>query len=226
MNVPKLASFISILALTSALTGTAFAQPAPTPRAYPSWTGATYPFEQHLSIMLLHLDDAALAMARTAQRDAKSAGTKLLSSKVIAERTRDIAALHSLYTQRYGQEPPAWPAPQNGSGPRMMGGYDGMMGGYGGMMGGNPGRRMGGAGYGPMMGYGDTYQMMMGNRANWWGSSSIDASFAPALMRLDAMEISMATLGLTSTESAMKALTHKVVSARAAELSQLAAALE
>lgn len=219
------------IAFASMLTGPSVAQPTATaPSSYPNWTGAPYPLAQHLTIMLLHFDDAAIAMGRAAQQNAKSESVKDLAAAVITERTRDIDATRSVYTKQYGQAPPAWPTPQNGYGPGMMGGYGpGMMGGgHGpGMMAGSYGQPGGtgnaGPRYGPMMmGYGDAYQMMMGGRANWWGSASADDSFVPALVRLDAMEISMATLGLTASDAATKRLAHNILSARTDELSRLA----
>ncbi len=74
---------------------------------------------------------------------------------------------------------------------------------------------------GQMMTSGDRYQMMMGQQSNWWGSTGADAGFAPALIRLDAMEISMATLGLRSNTAQTQALTHTILSARATELARL-----
>lgn len=223
------ARLASTLALVGLLTAPSLAQPTSSP-GYPNWTGTSYPFEQHLSIMLLHFDDTALAMARTAQEAAKSASVKHLAATVIPELTQAIDAMRSAYAKKYGQQPPAWPNPQSGYGPGMMfgNGGAGMIGGrYGpGMMygpGSNGGTSNGGTWYGPMMGYGDGYQMMMGRRAYWWGSSSnVDAGFVPSLMRLDAMEISMATLGLTATDPSTKVLVQGVVSARTAELSHLA----
>lgn len=72
-----------------------------------------------------------------------------------------------------------------------------------------------------MMGYGDAYQMMMGGQSNWWGSTNADSGFVQALIRLDAMEISMATLGLSSSEPDTEKLARSVVSARTDELSRL-----
>jgi hypothetical protein len=71
-----------------------------------------------------------------------------------------------------------------------------------------------------MTGQGDTYQMMSG-RSFWWGSANVDRGFGPALMRLDAMEISMATLGLTSGNTNDEKLARNVLSARSQELSSL-----
>lgn len=231
------------------------AQPTPASSSapgYPTWTGTAYPLAQHLQIMLLHFDQAALSMAQTAQQNAKSNTTKKLAAEVASQRSRDIAVLRSTYSKRYGETPPAWPSTQSGYGPYgpgMMGGYGqggygaGMMGGNGpgrnggppaqggngpGMMGGyapgpNGGSRAQGSGpwYGPMMGQGDAYQMMMGGRSFWWGSTNVDKGFVPALMRLDAMEISMATLGLTSGNTNDEKLARNVLSARSQELSSL-----
>src|ERR1035437_730977 len=256
MNMRRgiLLNFASI-ALCLGLAVPVAAQPKPASSGapgYPSWTGTAYPFAQHLQIMLLHFDQAALSMAQTAQQNATSVTIKKFAARVASERSRDIAAVRSAYSERYGQAPPAWPSPQSGYGPYgpgMMGGYGqggngpGMMGGdspgpnggqsaqsgYGpGMMGGNgPGQNGGpraqgsGPWYGPMMGQGDSYQMMMGGRSFWWGSSNVDKGFVPALMRLDAMEISMATIGLTSGDANDETLARKVLSARSQELSSL-----
>lgn len=209
------------IAFTATLTGVSVAQPTSSPSGYPGWTGASYPFDQHLTIMILHLDDAALAIARQAQQTAKSESTKKLAAGVVAERTSEIASIRSAYDRRYGQAPPAWPTPQVGYGPGMMGGGygPGMMGrGYRpGMMGGGYGAGM----MGMMMGYGDVYQMMMGGRSNWWGSANADTGLVPALIRLDAMQISMATLAVTSNDADTKSVAHRIVSARTAELSRL-----
>ncbi|TAM56407.1 DUF305 domain-containing protein [bacterium] len=159
--------------------------------------------------MFLHLDDAALAMARTAQKDAKSESVKSLAAAVISERSGDIEKLRATYQKQYGQAPPAWPGPQGGQG--MHG--QGMMAG--------PGMMMGGAG--SMMGAGDAYQMMMtGGRSNWWGAADPDEGFVPALMRVDAMEIAMATLGFSSNDTGTKDLARRVASSRTRELSSLA----
>lgn len=40
--------------------------------------------------MLLHLDEAALDMARTTQKSAKSDAVKTVAATVIAERSRDV----------------------------------------------------------------------------------------------------------------------------------------
>lgn len=211
----------TVVAFTASLLGPAAAQPisAPSGGTYPNWTGASYPFPQHLTTMLLHLDEAALAMARTAQKSAKNENVKKLAADVVAERSRDVQTMRSEYNKRYGQTPPVWPSPQSGRGaygPGMMGGGygPGMMGGSG-TVGGN------GSWYGPMMGYGDSYQMMMGGQSNWWGSTNADDGFVQALMRLDAMEISMATLGLSSSDPDTKKLARSIVSARTNELSGL-----
>jgi uncharacterized protein (DUF305 family) len=178
--------------------------------------------------MILHLDDAALAIAREAQQTAKSESTKKLAASVVAERTSEIATIRSAYDKRYGQAPPAWPTPQAGYGPGMMGGgySSGMMGSGSSMMGSGTGMMSGATGMmGMMMGYGDAYQMMMGGRGNWWGSGNADAGLIPALMRLDSMQISMASLGLTSTDADAKTLARRIVAARTAELSRLSGSL-
>jgi uncharacterized protein (DUF305 family) len=195
--------------------------------------------------MLLNSDQTALSMAQTAQQSPTSAAIKQLAADVASERTRNIATLRSAYSKRYGQTPPVRPSPQRGYGPYgpgMMGGYGsgsgygpgmmgrngagrgvgpGMMGGAGPVLGGQPGARGSGPWYGPMMGYGDSYQMMMGGRSFWWGSTNAEKGFVPALMRLDAMEISMATIGLTSGDANDEALARNVLSARSQELARL-----
>jgi uncharacterized protein (DUF305 family) len=218
----------SAAAFVVALTGPSVAQTTPpAPQGYPHWTGASYPFAQHLTIMMFHLDDAAVAMARSAQQSAKSDSVKKLAGDVIAERARESATSRSAYTKKFGEAPPAWPTPQGAYGSGMMGGGSGsgmMGGGYGsGMMGGGSGSGMMGGGYGSgMMGYGDSYQMMMGGRSNWWGTSKADEGFIPALIRLDAMEISMAALAFSSADVGAKALASDVISTRTDELSRLA----
>lgn len=222
----------SLLAFAGPLTSAAVSQPTSPSPNYPNWTGAPYPFAQHLTIMLLHMDDAALAMARTAQQKAKDPNVKRIAADVIADRSREAAALNSAYAKRYGQNAPAWPTPQTGTGsygPGMMGsGYGpGMMGGGYGRGGSRYGPGMMGGGYGagmmgPMMGYGDGYQTMMDWRSNWWGSSSVDTGFVPALLRLDAMEVSMASLALTSNDASENDLVRGVLATRAAELARLA----
>jgi uncharacterized protein (DUF305 family) len=225
----------TLVAFVAALTGPSAANTTPSAsEGYPHWTGASYPFAQHLTIMMLHLDDAALAMARSAQQSAKSDSVKKLALDVIAERGRESATTRSAYTKKFGEAPPAWPTPQDTYGSGMMGGGygSGMMGeGHGpGTMGGGYGQRDGsrtnGSWYGPMMGYGDSYQMMMGGRSNWWGTSNANEGFVPALIRLDAMEISMAALGLSSSDADAKKLARDVISARTDELSRLAKSAE
>ena len=242
-------SIFAGVALCLGLAMPVVAQPAPASSgapSYPSWTGNAYPLAQHLQVMLLNSDQTALSMAQTAQQSATSAAIKKLAADVASERTRDITTLRSAYSKRYGQTPPARPAPQRGYGPYgpgMMGGYGsgsgygqgmmgrngagrgvgpGMMGGAGPGPGGQPGVRGSGPWYGPMMNYGDSYQMMMGGRSFWWGSTNAEKGFVPALMRLDAMEISMATIGLTSGDANDEALARNVLTARSQELSRLA----
>ena len=228
----------SVLALVGLLVAPSLAQQTSPSPSYPNWTGAQYPFSQHLSVMLLHFDDVALALARAAKNDATSASIKALATNVINARTREIETVRAIYTKTYGRTPPALPSPQAGYGPGMMYGSsyghgDGNGNGNGNGMMGGPGMMYGsqasGSGaneqplYGPMMGYGDGYQIMMGGRANWWrGTSSVNEQFVPALMRLDAMELSMATLGLTATDASTKDLARNVVSGRTAELARLA----
>ncbi len=115
MKYVMLLRLTTVIALAGSLTGPIAAQSNSVPAAgYPRWTGASYPITQHLSVMLLHLDDAALAMARNAQQSAKSETVKKLAADVVAERTHDIDAARSVYAKKFGEAPPAWPRPQNG----------------------------------------------------------------------------------------------------------------
>ncbi|HUZ49329.1 MAG TPA: hypothetical protein VMW12_06240, partial [Candidatus Dormibacteraeota bacterium] len=74
---------------------------------------------------------------------------------------------------------------------------------------------------GQMMAYGDGYQTMMGNSSNWWGGGNAGTAFVPALMRLDAMQISMATLGLQSNAQNLGGMYRTIIATRTSELSRL-----
>ena len=116
MNMRRTApSIFAGVALCLGLAMPVAAQPAPGSSGapnYPAWTGNAYPLAQHLQVMLLNSDQTALSMAQTAQQSATSAAIKQLAADVASERTRDIATLRSAYSKRYGQTPPARPAPQ------------------------------------------------------------------------------------------------------------------
>ena len=171
---------------------------------YPQWTGAGYPVDRHLAIMLVQFDNAAVNMAQGAQSSTASADVKGLAADVIAQRSRELTSMRAEYQKRYGEAPPAWGA-ANGDYGAMRGNGSGMMGGT----------------MGQMMAYGDGYQTMMGNSSNWWGGVNAGTSFVPALMRLDAMQISMATLGLQSNAGDLGGLYRTVISARTSELARL-----
>lgn len=184
------------------------------------WTGAGYGFAQHHAVMQLNMDQAAIAMARTARQSAKDDAVKRLADAVVAERTKDLDAGREAYRKEYGAAPPAWPGTQSrpGYGPGMMGG------GYGsGMMrgGGRPG-----GWYGPMMAQGDAWQGMMGWRGGWWQGSDADRGFPAALVRLDAMQISMATLALQGGDAALRERARAIVAARTGELTRAGALLK
>jgi len=226
VNYRFLASFASALALVAMLAAPTLAQTtAAGAPSYPAWTGARYPANRHIEVMLVHLDSAALAMAEATQRNATSTNLKKLAAAVISERSKEIAQANAAYQKQYGQAPPVWGPGDggymhgSGAGGHMdgsgAGGY-GMMGGSG-MMGGR-----GTGGYGQMMTYGDNYQMMMGDRSNWWGGSNAESGFVSALMRLDAMQISMASLGVRATDPDTQSLSRTIVASRIAELSRLA----
>ena len=218
---------------------------APTAGSNPVWTGAAYPMSRHVGIMLVHLDDAALAMAQSAQQHATSKTVKGLAIDIIAERSREVSQLKSAYQKQYGEAPPAWGPGmgymRSGSGVHGSGntrnnmmngtGSNGVVGSGHGMMGASSSGNYGMAGgseigersmMGQMMMSGDNYQMMMGNPSNWWGPGiTADAGFVPALLRLDAMQMSMASLGLRSSDTETRNLSRSVVSARVAELARL-----
>lgn len=208
-----------VLAMGSALPSSGQSM-APTAQArYPQWTGAGYPAERHLAVMLLQFDNAAVNMAQAAQRNATNANVKRLASEIVAQRSRELTTMRSAYQKQYGETPPAW----GGAG----GNYGAMRG--GGMMGGGPGdnehrnngyNMMGGT-MGQMMAYGDGYQTMMGNSSNWWGGGNAGTAFVPALMRLDAMQISMATIGLQSKPGSLEGLYRTIIATRTSELSRL-----
>ena len=187
---------------------------------YPQWTGAGYPVDRHLAIMLVQFDNAAVNMAQGAQSSTASADVKGLAADVIAQRSRELTSMRAEYQKRYGEAPPAWGA-ANGDYGAMRGNGSGMMGGGQQLMGGNNGYAMMGGTMGQMMAYGDSYQTMMGNSSNWWGGVNAGTSFVPALMRLDAMQISMATLGLQSNAGDLGGLYRTVISARTSELARL-----
>lgn len=214
----------AILALGSALPSSGQST-APTAQArYPQWTGSGYPAARHLAVMLLQFDNAAVNMAQAAQRSATDANVKRLAGDIIAERSRELTTMRSAYQKQYGEAPPAWGG---------TGGNYGAMGG-GGMMGGGPGysghhnngynnngyNMMAGT-MGQMMTYGDGYQTMMGNSSNWWGGGNAGTAFVPALMRLDAMQISMATLGLQSNAQNLGGMYRTIIATRTSELSRL-----
>ncbi len=187
---------------------------APTAQGhYPQWTGSGYPAGRHLEVMLLQFDNAAVNMAQAAQRSSAGAAVKHLAGEIIAQRSRELTTMRSAYQKHYGEAPPAWGGAGN---------Y-GMMHG-GGMMGGgrgNSGYNMMGGTMGQMMAYGDGYQTMMGNSSNWWGGGNAGTAFVPALMRLDAMQISMATLGLQSNPQGLGGTYRTIIDARTSELSRL-----
>lgn len=202
----------SVLVIALALLAPASARSTSPGTSFPASTGAGYPFGRHLAIMLVHMDGTGLAMAEDAQQHASSDVVKRLAAEIGAQRSKEIASGEKAYRKQYGQTMPAW----MGSG---MAGSSGMAG--GGMMGGGTGMAGGGM-TGQMMSYGDGYQMMMGDGANWWGSSNVDSGFVPAIMRLDAMQVSMATLGVHSSDVQTARLCSTIVSSRTAELSRLA----
>ncbi len=204
----------AILAMGSALPSLGQST-APTAQGrYPQWTGSGYPAARHLEVMLLQFDNAAVNMAQAAQRSSADATVKRLAGDIIAQRSRELTTMRSAYQKQYGEAPPAWGA-AGGSYGTMRGG--GMMGGGRG----NNGYNMMGGTMGQMMAYGDGYQTMMGNASNWWGGGNAGTAFVPALMRLDAMQISMATLGLQSNAQNLGGMYRTIIATRTSELSRL-----
>ncbi len=211
----------AILAVGWAVPSSAQSAAPPARAGYPQWTGSGYPVARHLEVMLLQFDNAALNMAQAAQRSATNANVKGLAGEIIAGRSRELTAMRSAYEKQYGAAPPAWGGAGGNYGP-MGGGGGGMMGGPNGYNGpnGRGGYMMGGS-MGQMMEYGDGYQTMMGNSSNWWGGGNAGTAFVPALMRLDAMQISMATLGLQSNPQGLGGMYRTIIDARTSELSRL-----
>jgi len=203
-----------ILAIGSAVPSSGQSTAPTAQTRYPQWTGSGYPAARHLEVMLLQFDNAAVNMAEAAQRSTTDANVKRLASDIIAQRARELTTMRSSYQKQYGETPPAWGG---------TGGNYGPMGG-GGMMGGgrgNNGYNMMGGTMGQMMAYGDGYQTMMGNSSNWWGGGNAGTAFVPALMRLDAMQISMATLGLQSNAQNLGGMYRTIIATRTSELSRL-----
>lgn len=219
----RLFSILTLTALAATSFVPAFAQSTSPTQRIPAWTGAMYPPDRHIFVMLLHFNDAALAMAQAAQKSTTKDNVKNLAADVIAQRSRDLTTEQAAYRAQYGQAPPAWGNWTMGANGMMSGSANGMMNGStNGMMNGSGNGMMGSGGMtGQMMTTGDGYQMMMGYQSNWWGTSGADTGFVPALIRLDAMEISMATLGLRSHVTQTKTLCRTILSARTTELARL-----
>jgi uncharacterized protein (DUF305 family) len=185
------------------IAGAQSAAPQPAP-ARSAW------FAQHQAFAQIRMDEAALAMGRSAEQIAKNEAVKKLAADVVAGRTKDLDADRAAYAKQYGSATPApWSGPGGGYGPGMMGGY-------------GPGAQGQGQ-YGPMMGGAGAHPMMGGQGGSW--SSNPDRGFPAALIRLDAMDIARVSIALQTSDASSDARANAIIDQRLAEIARAKALL-